>query len=275
GARAMVDRLRDGGRGDPRRGDVAVESPADVLCPGTTAVRPPGVLIGLVVQAPEDVDEADLVEDAGEPGTLLGQETRVLLVRAPVAQIDLLVRDVPVAAQDDFLPALAQPLEVQQELLQETEFRRLAMRPRRARGQIDGDEPQVAEARLDIAPFGVELTTGEAAPHFIGSRPAVERATAVALLPREGMAALEELEAMELGVEVGLVAFQLLQADDVRLLRGEPAEESLLCRRTDAVDVERYYSQPAGKADTPPCSADHFAGSCRKRSTSASCVPWR
>src|SRR5205085_2743960 len=150
-APALVDRLSDRSSGDARRGDLVIEAPADILGPGPAAVGPPGVLVGLVVQTPEDVDEADLIEDAREPG-----------------------------------------------------------------------------ARLDVAPFGVELAAGEAAPHLVGGLPAVERHAAVALLLGEGVAAFVELEPVQLRIEVGLVAFQLLEADDVRLLRGEPAEQSLL-----------------------------------------------
>src|SRR5690348_5798027 len=102
---------------------------------------------------------------------------------------------------------------------------------------------------------------------------AVERDAAVALFLRERVTGFEALEAMQLGVEVDLVTFQFLQTHHVRLLRSEPAEQALLCRRPDAVGVECYYSQPAGNADTPPCAADHFAGWCRKRSISASCWP--
>src|SRR5438067_7173712 len=99
----LVDRLTHRGGSDRRGGDLVVEPPADILGPGLAAIGPPRVLVGLFVQPPEDVDEADLIEHPAEPGALLGQEAGVLLVRAPVAQIDLLVRDVPVAAQDEFL----------------------------------------------------------------------------------------------------------------------------------------------------------------------------
>jgi hypothetical protein len=51
------------------------------------------------------------------------------------------------------------------------------------------------------------------------------------------MAALERLQAVQLRVEVGLVALQLLQADYVRALLLEPAEQPFLRRRPDAVDV--------------------------------------
>src|SRR5688572_5111698 len=93
-APGLVDRFSARARGDARRGDLVVDAPAYVLLPRLAAVRPPGVLVGLVVQAPEYVDEAELVEHPREPRALLGQKARVLLVGAPVAQIDLLVRDV-------------------------------------------------------------------------------------------------------------------------------------------------------------------------------------
>src|SRR6185503_13895051 len=102
------------------------------------------------------------------------------------------------------------------------------------------DHPELAEARLDVAALGVELAAGETAPHLVGRTAAVERDPAIALLLREGVAGLERLQPVQLRVEIGLVALQLLQADDVRLLRRQPAEQPLAGGRADAVDVERY-----------------------------------
>src|SRR5712671_5188755 len=99
----LVDRFLHRGDGDAGRRDLVVDPPADVLRPALAAVGPPGVLVRLGVDAAEDVDEADLVEHLREPRALLRQEARILLVRAPVAQVYFLVRDVPVAAQNDFL----------------------------------------------------------------------------------------------------------------------------------------------------------------------------
>src|SRR5712671_1304505 len=99
----LVDRLLHRSGGNSRGRDLVVDAPADVLRPALAAVGPPGVLVGLGVDAAEDVDEADLVEHLREPRALLRQEARILLVRAPVAQVYFLVRDVPVAAQNDFL----------------------------------------------------------------------------------------------------------------------------------------------------------------------------
>src|SRR3954470_7742969 len=127
-AAALVDRLARCGSGDARGCDLVIDAPAYVLRVSLPAVRPPRVMAGLRVQAPEHIDEADLIEDMREPGALFGGEAGVLLVRAPVGEVDLLVRDVPVAAQDDFLLAAAKQLQVPRQMLEETQLRGLTVR---------------------------------------------------------------------------------------------------------------------------------------------------
>src|SRR3981081_3553627 len=159
----LVDRFPARRGGDPGGVDLLCDAPADVLRPGLPAIRPPGVLVGLLVEAPENVDKAQLAEHPGEPGALLRQEAGVLLVRPPVPQVDLLVRDIPVAAQDDLAAALPQLHQVLEEALEEAELGFLSMRPSRTRGQVHGNHPELAEARLDVASLGVELAALEAA----------------------------------------------------------------------------------------------------------------
>src|SRR6185503_9962782 len=180
-------------------------------------------------------------EDMGEPGALLRGEAGVLLVRAPVGEIDLLVRDVPVAAQDDLLLAIAQALQVPGEVLEEAQLRCLPVRAGGSRWHVDRDDPQVAEARLDVAAFGVELAAPEAAHDFVRGLAAVDGDAAIALLLRERMATLIELHAVEPRVEVCLLALHLLEAHDIRLLRGEPAKYALVGGRAHSVDVEGNY----------------------------------
>src|SRR5688572_28647571 len=83
-AARLVDRLLQGLGRDRGRGDLVIDAPADVLLPGLPPVRPPGVLVGLGVQPPEDMDMAQLVEHLREPRALFRQKARVLLVRLPV-----------------------------------------------------------------------------------------------------------------------------------------------------------------------------------------------
>src|SRR5712671_2379329 len=239
----LVDRLLHRRGGNSRGRDLVVDPPADVLRPALAAVGPPGVLVRLGVDAAEHIDETQLVEHLGEPGALLGQKARILLVRAPVLEIDLLVCDVPVPAQDDLVASRLQLFKMGEEMLQEAKLRSLAMRSGRARRQVDRDHPELAEARLDVAAFGIELLAGKAAPDLIGLPFAIQRHAAVAFFLGEAVAGGVPFEAVQGRVEIGLLALDLLQADHVRPLRREPAEQALLCRRTDAVDVERDYAK--------------------------------
>ena len=75
----------------------------------------------------EHVDEADLVEQLSQPGPLFRQKTRILPVAAPVLQVDLPVRNVPVAADDHLAPAGAQFAQVRHEGFHEAELHRLAL----------------------------------------------------------------------------------------------------------------------------------------------------
>src|SRR3954469_25324304 len=269
----FVDGLAHGGGCYARRRHLVVDAPPHILRPRLAAIRPPGVMAGVRVELAEHVDEADLVEHMREPGSLFGREARVLLIGAPVRKVDLLVGDVPVAAQDDFGFAFAQALQVRSKVLEESQLGCLPVRTRRAGGHVKRYHPQLAEARLDITALGVEFTHPEAAQDLVGRLAAVERDAAIALLLRKRMARLESLESMQLRVEIGLLALHLLQAHDVRALRLEPAKKALARRRADPVSVERDY--PDGKVEAPPCAADHLAGSCRNFSTSSTCADGR
>ena len=91
-----------------RCGNLVVDAPTDVLGPGLAAIRPPGVGFQFGMQFAEHIDEADFVEQLGEPGALFRQEAGILFVAAPVLQVFFGVGDVPVAADDDVAPALPQ-----------------------------------------------------------------------------------------------------------------------------------------------------------------------
>src|SRR3990172_12656411 len=121
--------------GNARGGDLVVDAPADVFFVRPSAVGPPGVLIGLVVERAEHVHPAEFIEHLREPRALLGQEAGIFLVRFPVFQIDFLVCDVPVAAKNIFTPVMAKFLEHRQEVLHETELGFLAVRTGGTRGQ--------------------------------------------------------------------------------------------------------------------------------------------
>src|SRR5690606_25419562 len=90
-----------------------INTPPDV--PGATVVHPapPRVMPGARLEHAESIHEATL-EQMREIGTLLVGEPRVAPVGARVCQVDLGVRDVQVAAEDDRLALGTQLLEVGQ-----------------------------------------------------------------------------------------------------------------------------------------------------------------
>src|SRR3569623_420119 len=115
--------------------NVVVDAPTDVVLTRPAAVRPPGILVRSGVADAERVDPTQH-EHLIEPCPLLRQYPRVFLIRSPVAQIDRLVGDVPVAAQDVVAAGIELAGEFRQEALHETEFARLSLRTARTRGQI-------------------------------------------------------------------------------------------------------------------------------------------
>src|SRR4030095_3160616 len=109
--------------------DLVVDAPAHVVRPRFAPVGPPRVLLRARIDFAEDVDEAQVVEYACQPRAFLRQKAGILLVAAPVLQIDRLMGDVPVAAQDDFALFLPQLRKMRQELLEKAEFRRVPVEP--------------------------------------------------------------------------------------------------------------------------------------------------
>src|SRR5690606_41950370 len=111
----------------------------------------PGASYRPVVKPTENVHESELVEDPRRPGAFLGQDAGILLVALPALEVDLLVRDVPVAADDHLEPALAQLLQVDEEALQEAVLRLLALRRARSRRQLERIHLEVRRALRDVA----------------------------------------------------------------------------------------------------------------------------
>src|SRR5271156_244603 len=179
-APVLVDRYRAGRGRYTRRGNLVVDAPADVVCPCLAAVRPPCVLFRLRVDAAKDVDEAQFVEHARKPRPFFWQKTRVLLVAAPVLEVDRLMRDIPVTAKDDLALLPAELEQVRQEAFQKAKFGRLAMRSGRPGRQVDTDDGELSEVGLEIAAFGVEFGATESGG-YLGQTLGVQRDPRVAL----------------------------------------------------------------------------------------------
>ena len=79
---------------------MVIDAPTDIFGPGLTAVRPPGVLVFQLVDFAKRVQVPHIIEQRIQPCTLFRQEPGVFPVAAPVFQIDVLVGDVPVTADN-------------------------------------------------------------------------------------------------------------------------------------------------------------------------------
>ncbi len=97
------DILEDEGVLEPRperRGDAeVVDAPPNVFGPGIEPVRPPGIVVGLLVELTEGIDEAAFnVPVKAMP--LFDGEPGVVLVGLGVFKVDLLVCHVQVATEN-------------------------------------------------------------------------------------------------------------------------------------------------------------------------------
>src|SRR3989344_6216135 len=79
-----------------------VYSPADVSCTGVRSVGPPGILYILRMQITKRVDESR-VNNIGESLPFFIRESGTVMVVCRPRKINLLVRNVKVAAEDDRL----------------------------------------------------------------------------------------------------------------------------------------------------------------------------
>lgn len=226
------------GTGKTLADDLIVDSPANILGPSLSAIRPPSVLLSLGIHFPERIDIALLVEQSIEPRALLGQEPGVFPIRLPVTQIDFLVRNVPIATQDVVAFPPTQLAQMRQKTLEKAELRSLSIRAGSPGGKIQGHHGQLAEASFQVAPFTIEFVNPEAADHFVRLLPAIKCDSGVARPLGVVKVAVKSRDIDIVALQLGLLGFGFLQADDVRLLVAQPREGSLAGSRADAIRIQ-------------------------------------
>jgi len=94
----------------------------------------------------------------------------MVAIAAPILQIDLAVRNIDVAAQDDLATAGDETAQMREKFTKEAILCLLPMRAGRARREVRRDDRHVFELCLHVAPLGVELGGAEATANF--TRPA-------------------------------------------------------------------------------------------------------
>src|SRR2546423_15342064 len=195
--------------------------------------------MGACVEVAERLYEAKLIEHACRPRPFLGQKAGILLIAAPVFEIDGLVRNVPVATEDDFAARVAKTQQVWKKLGQKSEFGDLSFRRAGARRQIHTDDAQVPEVSLDVAPFGIELDAAETDLHRRRTF-GVQCDAAVAAFSRGMKRRMRLARRGERPGHIVDMRLDLLQTHDVPGFdTRKPARETLALRGGDAVDVDR------------------------------------
>ena len=81
-------------------GGPVVDAPSDVPGAGIAAVAPPGVALGCGIEGAEDVEESGF-QQGGEASAFLVGEAGVEAVGAGVGEVDFLMGDVEIAAEED------------------------------------------------------------------------------------------------------------------------------------------------------------------------------
>src|SRR5439155_15261014 len=161
-----------------------------------------------------------------------------LLIAAPVLEVDRLVRDVPVAAEDHFAARIAQLQQMRKELRKEAELRELADRRARTRRQVYADDAQAPEIGFHVAAFDVELAAAESGAQDRGLL-AVQRDSAVSLASRGVKSRVRLARRRERFGYIVHMRLDLLQAYDIPGLDApEPAHQSFALSGANAVYVE-------------------------------------
>ena len=133
---------------------------------------------------------------------------------------------VEVAAEDERQPELRELVESSIEGGQEAEFGLLARWARRSRWKVRADDGDVAETRLDVTPFAIELRLTDAAHDLDGLGSRIDRNAAVSRFLGVRTSSVIATR-MKRGVgDLLVVRLELLHAEHVRALPSEPAERN-------------------------------------------------
>ena len=175
------------------------------------------------------------------PGAFFGQKTTVLLVAAPVFEVDLLVRNVDVATQDEVALGF-QAHEVGVEFGQKAEFGLLALFAGRAARKVRTDDRQLAGGRvktqLDISAFCIELGRPIANDYIRRLVPRVDAHARIALFLGKVKVSLQVREALEPVGHVGRLSLHFLHANTIRPRGCHPAFHAFAGGRADAIEIE-------------------------------------
>lgn len=217
----------------PFGGDEVVDPPSRVLLPCFEAVGPPGIDVRLVgMEVAEGVYEA-ASEKLCHLAPLLVGEAGVVVVGLRVLEVDLLVCDIQVAAEDDRLVRV-QPQEVSAERILPLHAVGQACQLVLGIGRVDGYQVKVLIFQCNDAPFLVMLLDPDSKGYGEWFLLCKDRRAAVALLLRVIPVLMVARKAE---VDLPRLQLALLNTEKVRIQLLKGFHKVLIDAGTKAVDV--------------------------------------
>ena len=187
------------------------------------------------------VYQAGFAQKLGHPGALFGQEAGVLFVALEVFQVNLLVRYVDVAAQNEIALGF-EGLQVRVHLGQKAELGLLTLLARRAAGKVAADDGMTrlgrVKTQLHVSALGVKLRRVVAHHHVAGFMAGVDAHAGVALFLGKVKVALQAGELLKAALHIVGLGLDLLHANTIRLVLGQPGFQAFGGGRADTVEVE-------------------------------------
>ena len=239
----------------PVRDQKIVDAPAGILLPGLEHIAPPGVGAGLIgVQIPEGIGKAAF-QQLGEAFTLLIREAGVTPVGGGILQIDLLVGNIQIAAEDHGLD-LIQTAQVCSEGFLPFHPMINSCKLPLGIGGVAGDKIEFRVLQGDDPAFCIQFRHADAAGDIHGGVAGKDGGAGIALL--FGVAPVL-LIAGQLKLDLSFLQLRLLKAEKVRIQLGKAFQKAFLYTGTQAVNIPGYESH----ADSflTVCYSDTSSGS--------------
>ena len=213
--------------------DEVVDAPSGVVLAGVEAVAPPRIhALGVGVEAAPCVGEARFQNSSHLAAFFIG-ESGVLAVGLGIFEVDLLMRDVQIAAVDDRL-LLVKSLDVGEEVVLPAHAVVEALEAVLTVRGVDGDEVEVVILERDDPALVIVLVDADAIADRERSVLCKYRGAGVSLLLGVVPVALVAFEAQ---VDLTLLQFCLLQAEKVGAYLIKNICEALAHDSTQTVDV--------------------------------------
>jgi len=218
-----------------------IDAPAFVVRARVAEIAPPRVMVRVFVEMAEAVDES-FVDENVEPVALVRQKSGDVLVAFGIVDVDFLVADVVIAANDEVRELGAQFVNVGVEIIHVHEFVRNPDGVRSA-WHVKTHDGNVAKISADVAAFEIHVFDTGSEDDVIGLGLAQNRDAAVAFF----VCGIPVMIRISGRFKVGdgnliLRRFDFLEANHIRVGHFEPIDKSFGNCCSDTVDIIGNYS---------------------------------